>query len=122
MPRSCRSTCHYADSWEVCSASASGHLWSLQRSRAAKALLILLGAVCAGGSAALVPGRTIHRSGRGDAISLAIYGPRALASSAGGWPGALAEVAAVFLLQLVLFQLAEEIGFTGFLQHHWQDR
>jgi uncharacterized protein len=55
-------------------------------------------------------------------ISLAIYGPRALASPAGGWPGALAEVAAVFLLQLVLFQLAEEIGFTGFLQHHWQDR
>jgi membrane protease YdiL (CAAX protease family) len=31
-------------------------------------------------------------------------------------------VAAVFILQLVLFQLAEEIGFTGFLQHHWQDR
>jgi membrane protease YdiL (CAAX protease family) len=29
---------------------------------------------------------------------------------------------AVFLLQLLLFQLAEEIGFTGFLQHHWQDR
>ena len=28
----------------------------------------------------------------------------------------------MFLLQLVLFQLAEEIGFTGFLQHHWQDR
>jgi membrane protease YdiL (CAAX protease family) len=28
----------------------------------------------------------------------------------------------VFLLQLVLFQLAEEIGFTGFLQHHWQNR
>jgi membrane protease YdiL (CAAX protease family) len=26
------------------------------------------------------------------------------------------------LLQLVFFQLAEEIGFTGFLQHHWQDR
>ena len=55
-------------------------------------------------------------------ISLAIYGPRALASPAGGWPRALAEVVAVFLLQLVLFQLAEEIGFTGFLQHHWQDR
>jgi membrane protease YdiL (CAAX protease family) len=31
-------------------------------------------------------------------------------------------VAAVFVLQLVLFQLAEEIGFTGFLQHHWPDR
>jgi len=55
-------------------------------------------------------------------ISLPIYGPQALASPAGGWPRALAEVAAVFLLQLVLFQLAEEIGFTGFLQHHWQDR
>jgi uncharacterized protein len=55
-------------------------------------------------------------------ISLAIYGPRALASPAGGWPRALAEVVAVFVLQLVLFQLAEEIGFTGFLQHHWQDR
>jgi uncharacterized protein len=55
-------------------------------------------------------------------LSLVIYGPQALASPAGGWPPALAEVAAVFLLQLVLFQLAEEIGFTGFLQHHWRDR
>jgi membrane protease YdiL (CAAX protease family) len=55
-------------------------------------------------------------------ISLAIYGPGALAAPPGGWPRALAEVAVVFLLQLVLFQLAEEIGFTGFLQHHWQDR
>ena len=55
-------------------------------------------------------------------ISLVIYGPRALAAPSGGWPRALAEVAAVFLLQLVLVQLAEEIGFTGFLQHHWQDR
>jgi membrane protease YdiL (CAAX protease family) len=55
-------------------------------------------------------------------ISLAIYGPRALAAPSGGWPRALAEVAAYFLLQLVLFQLVEEIGFTGFLQHHWQDR
>jgi membrane protease YdiL (CAAX protease family) len=55
-------------------------------------------------------------------LSLGIYGSQALASPAGGWPRALAEVAAVFLLQLVLFQLAEEIGFTGFLQHHWQDR
>jgi membrane protease YdiL (CAAX protease family) len=55
-------------------------------------------------------------------ISLVIYGPQALATPPGGWPRALAEVAAMFLLQLVLFQLAEEIGFTGFLQHHWQDR
>jgi membrane protease YdiL (CAAX protease family) len=55
-------------------------------------------------------------------ISLVIYGSKALAAPAGGWPRALAEVAGVFLLQLMLFQLAEEIGFTGFLQHHWQDR
>jgi uncharacterized protein len=55
-------------------------------------------------------------------ISLVIYGPQALATPSGGWPRALAEVAAIFVLQLVLFQLAEEIGFTGFLQHHWQDR
>ena len=46
-------------------------------------------------------------------ISLAIYGTRALASPAGGWPRALAEVAAVFLLQLVLFQLPEEVGSPG---------
>jgi membrane protease YdiL (CAAX protease family) len=55
-------------------------------------------------------------------ISLVIYVPQALATPSGGWPRVLAEVAAVFVLQLVLFQLAEEIGFTGFLQQHWQDR
>jgi membrane protease YdiL (CAAX protease family) len=55
-------------------------------------------------------------------ISLVIYGPQALATPSGGWPRVLAEVAAVFVLLLVLFQLAQEIGFTGFLQHHWQDR
>src|ERR687898_518933 len=55
-------------------------------------------------------------------ISLAIYGPQALATPSGGWARALAEVAGVFVLQLVLFQLAEESGFTGFLQHHWRDR
>jgi hypothetical protein len=47
-------------------------------------------------------------------ISLSIYGPGALASPAGGWPRALAEVAVVLVLQLVLFQLAEEIGFVWF--------
>jgi membrane protease YdiL (CAAX protease family) len=55
-------------------------------------------------------------------LALAIYGPEALESPANGWPEALAEVAALFVLQLVLFQLAEEIGFTGFLQDRWQDR
>ncbi len=55
-------------------------------------------------------------------ISLAFYGPKVLSAPPDGWPRELAEVVAAFLLQLVLFQLAEEIGFTGFLQHHWQDR
>jgi CAAX protease family protein len=55
-------------------------------------------------------------------LALAIYGPEALESPADGWPEALAEVAAVFVIQLVLFQLAEEIGFTGFLQDRWRDR
>jgi membrane protease YdiL (CAAX protease family) len=55
-------------------------------------------------------------------LSLAIYGSRAITSSTDGWPRSLLEVGAAFLLQLVLFQLPEEIGFTGFLQHHWQDR
>jgi uncharacterized protein len=55
-------------------------------------------------------------------LSLAIYGSQAITSPTDGWPRSLAEVGAAFFLQLVLFQLAEEIGFTGFLQHHWQDR
>lgn len=55
-------------------------------------------------------------------LALAIYGPDALESPADGWPKALAQVAALFLVQLILFQLAEEIGFTGFLQDRWQDR
>jgi membrane protease YdiL (CAAX protease family) len=55
-------------------------------------------------------------------LALAIYGPDAVESPADGWPKALAEVAAAFVIQLVLFQLAEEIGFTGFLQDRWQDR
>ena len=79
--------------------------------------------MCAGAfRSPLVFGRPTDRSSRGDAHFPVSYGPQALASPAGGWPRALAEVAAVFLLQLVLFQLAEEIGFTGFVQHHWRDR
>lgn len=55
-------------------------------------------------------------------LALAIYGAETLESPSDGWPRALAQVAAVFVLQLVLFQLAEEVGFTGFLQHRWQGR
>jgi membrane protease YdiL (CAAX protease family) len=101
----------------------SAHSWSPEQSWGATALLILLGVVCGGGSPVrwyLIALFTVPLGAT--LISLAIYGSQALASPAGGWPRALAEVAAVFLLQLVLFQLAEEIGFTGFLQHHWQDR
>jgi uncharacterized protein len=58
----------------------------------------------------------------GTLLGLAIYGPEALESPPGGWPEALAEVAGLFIIQLVLFQLTEEIGFTGFLQDRWQDR
>jgi membrane protease YdiL (CAAX protease family) len=58
----------------------------------------------------------------GTLLGLAFYGTEALESPAGGWPEALAEVAGLFVIQLVLFQLAEEIGFTGFLQDRWQDR
>lgn len=55
-------------------------------------------------------------------IALAIFGSDAVATPPGGWPRALAQVGAAFVLQLALFQLPEEIGFTGFLQHYWQDR
>jgi hypothetical protein len=46
-------------------------------------------------------------------ISLVIYGPQALATPAGGWPRALAEVAAMFLLQLVLFNLPRRSDSPG---------
>jgi CAAX protease family protein len=55
-------------------------------------------------------------------IAIAIYGTEALESPPGGWPRASGAVVVVFVLQLVLFQMAEEIGWTGFLQHRWQDR
>jgi uncharacterized protein len=55
-------------------------------------------------------------------LAIVIYGPHALDSPAGGWARALGVVLAVFVLQLILFQLGEEIGWTGFLQHRLQDR
>lgn len=55
-------------------------------------------------------------------FALAIYGSEALDSPSGGWPRALGAVVALFVLQLLLFQLAEEIGWTGFLQERWQGR
>jgi membrane protease YdiL (CAAX protease family) len=55
-------------------------------------------------------------------VAIMIYGMAALAPPAGGWPRAIGEVLLLFVLQLILFQLAEEIGWTGFLQDRWQDR
>jgi uncharacterized protein len=55
-------------------------------------------------------------------LALAIYGTEAIESPPGGWPRALGAVFVVFVLQLVLFQLPEEIGWTGFLQDRWEDR
>jgi uncharacterized protein len=54
-------------------------------------------------------------------VAIAVYGGEAF-DPPGGWPRALAAFAAFFVLQLILFQLAEEIGWTGFLQHRLQDR
>ena len=55
-------------------------------------------------------------------FAIAIYRTEALESPSGGWPHAIGAVFVLFVLQLVLFQLAEEIGWTGFLQDRWQDR
>jgi hypothetical protein len=122
MPMCCRLACRCTDSWEVCSASVSAHSWSRERSRAATALLILLGAARAGASGALVSDRTVlpFRSGHADLarhlrLSSARLATRWLATSARGGRRGLPAAARAF-------QLAEEIGFTGFLQHHWQDR
>ena len=54
-------------------------------------------------------------------VAVAVYGTEAVESPPGGWPRALGAVVVVFVLQLVLFQLPEEIGWTGFLQDRWQD-
>jgi membrane protease YdiL (CAAX protease family) len=55
-------------------------------------------------------------------VAIAIYGGEMLEAPPAGWPRALAAFAAFFVLQLILFQLAEEIGWTGFLQHRLHDR
>ena len=55
-------------------------------------------------------------------LAIAFYGTEAVGSPLGGWPRALGAVIVLFVLQLVLFQMPEEIGWTGFLQDRWQDR
>ena len=55
-------------------------------------------------------------------VAFAVYGAEILDPPSGGWPRRLAAFAAFFVVQLILFQLAEEVGWTGFLQHRLQDR
>jgi membrane protease YdiL (CAAX protease family) len=55
-------------------------------------------------------------------LAVVVYGSRSLDSPPGGWPRLLGAIVAVFAMQLVLFQLPEEIGWTGFLQDRLQGR
>jgi uncharacterized protein len=55
-------------------------------------------------------------------IALSIYGTEALESPPEGWLHVLGVVLGVFVLQLVLFQFAEEAGWTGFFQERFSDR
>jgi membrane protease YdiL (CAAX protease family) len=52
----------------------------------------------------------------------ALFGSAPLNALAGNWQLLLTVVLPVLLLQLALFNLAEEIGWTGFLQARLQDR
>jgi membrane protease YdiL (CAAX protease family) len=54
--------------------------------------------------------------------AVALFGSAALAALADDWHLLLTVVLPVLLLQLALFQLAEEVGWMGFLQARLQDR
>jgi uncharacterized protein len=54
--------------------------------------------------------------------AVALFGTAALAALADDWQLLLTRVLPVLLLQLALFQLAEEVGWMGFLQARLQDR
>ena len=98
--------------------------WSRPRWRGALVSRTSDVASCAlAGPSALVPDCAVLRSRRGDADLARDLRPASANSSRPvGGRERLPRSQLYFLLQLVLFQLAEEIGFTGFLQHHWQDR
>jgi len=55
-------------------------------------------------------------------LALSIYGSNVLSSPAGGWLRLFGILLGAFVLQLILFQLAEEIGWTGFFQERLHDR
>jgi membrane protease YdiL (CAAX protease family) len=56
------------------------------------------------------------------ALAIAIYQGEALESPADGWLHVIGAVCALFVLQFVLFQVAEEVGWTGFFQDRLRDR
>jgi membrane protease YdiL (CAAX protease family) len=55
-------------------------------------------------------------------LAAAIYQGDAFESPADGWLHVIGAVCALFVLQLVFFQLTEEIGWTGFFQDRLRDR
>jgi membrane protease YdiL (CAAX protease family) len=55
-------------------------------------------------------------------LAVSIYGPDAVSSPSGGWPHLLGVLLGAFVLQLILFQFAEEIGWTGFFQERLRSR
>jgi membrane protease YdiL (CAAX protease family) len=55
-------------------------------------------------------------------LALAFFGTEALESPADGWPHVVGVVLGVFVLQLLLFQLSEEVGWTGFFQERLSSR
>jgi membrane protease YdiL (CAAX protease family) len=55
-------------------------------------------------------------------VALAVSGVDAVAHPAGGWPSIIWAFLGLFVLQLIFFQIPEEIGWTGFLQDRWRDR
>ena len=62
-----------------------------------------------------VPGSTLL-------LAIALFGTNALESPAAGWPHVLGVVLGVFVLQFLLFQPAEEIGWTGLFQERLSSR
>lgn len=55
-------------------------------------------------------------------LAVSFYGVDAISSPTGGWPHLLGILLGAFFLQLILFQFAEEIGWTGFFQDRLRSR
>jgi len=55
-------------------------------------------------------------------LAFAVYGTEAFERPSGGWLHVAGAVALLFVLQLLLFQLAEEVGWTGFFQDRLRHR